>query len=63
MKLGLKYEERYDNLLNEAYPEINLGVKFSPSDVLKEMDEIAYKEGYWDFLDAEGLTEDEESEE
>jgi len=42
--------DMYDSMLNESYPIIRIGYsKFDPSEVLKEMDPIAYRVGFNDF--------------
>lgn len=48
-------EEMFNQFLDEIYPEINIGVTFSPSRVLKELDPIAYQCGLNDWLDSENL--------
>lgn len=50
-------EKRYDEMIDECYPEVNVGVTFNPSRVLKEMDEIAYRCGLNDFIDSENWVE------
>ena len=43
-------EERFDIELNDGYdwPEIG-GIRFAPSDILRELDPIAYRVGLSDF--------------
>lgn len=48
-------EEMFNQFLDEVYPEVNVGVTFSPSRVLKELDTIAYNCGLLDWLDSENL--------
>jgi hypothetical protein len=44
--------ERYDEFLDEIYPEIKIGIlTYSVSQVLKKVDPIAYREGLNDFED------------
>ena len=44
--------ESYDNFLDDIYPEIKLGfVSYSPSQVLKSVDPVAYELGFQDYLD------------
>lgn len=49
----------YDEMLDELHdhPEI-AGVSFYPSSILNEMDPIAYKCGWIDWCDAEGIDTD-----
>ena len=57
--------ELYDDYLNEQ-GEINIcGLTYSPSEVLKEVDPIAYRCGYNDFCDSfyDEIEEEEEEEE
>lgn len=44
-------EEIYDDFLAGCYGEIDLGVKFSPSFILKNLDLISYNCGLYDFFD------------
>jgi len=56
---NLKYKNKYDDFLNECYPEIKIeGLTFRPSQILKEVDPIAYNDCYNDFLNTENLSED-----
>ncbi len=55
------YEQMYDDFLDEIYGEINVGVTLSASKVLSECDPIAYRCGFNDWLDAEGLTDEYEA--
>jgi len=49
--------ERYDQMLDEVYPEVTLGYSsFLASAVLKEMDPIAYRVGFGEYT--ETLAED-----
>jgi len=52
---------RYDDMLDELYGVVRFDSQLSwdASQVLKEMDEIAYHTGFNDWLDSEGLTTDE----
>lgn len=53
------YDQMYDDFLNETSPEIKIGyLTFSPSRVLRELDPIAYRCGFSDWLDFEGLTDE-----
>ena len=45
--------ERYDEWLDEIYPEVELGHSvFQPSEILKELEPITYRVGFSDFLDS-----------
>jgi hypothetical protein len=45
-------EDFYDDLLNECYGEIVLGnLTFSPSEIIKTLDPVAYHQGLLDFED------------
>ena len=45
-------EEMYEELLDECYPEIKVGCStFSPSEVIKELDPIAFRIGVGENLD------------
>lgn len=49
--------ERYDEWLDEIYPEVEMGHSvFQPSEILKELEPITYRVGFSDFLDS--MTED-----
>jgi len=44
--------EEYDDMLNDCYPEVKIGnMTFSPSDVLKNCDEVAYDMGLSEYND------------
>ena len=44
--------EFYDDLLNECFGEIKLGnLTFSPAEIIKNLDPIAYDQGLMDFED------------
>jgi hypothetical protein len=50
---------RYDEMLDECYPLVQIGtLSYSPSQVLKKVDPIAYQCGMSDWLDSEELTTD-----
>ena len=58
--------ERFDDMLDESGPVIIAGIEFSPSAILKEMDPIAYRTYFNDYMDAcdidtDDLLEDEDS--
>jgi len=44
-------EEMYEDSLDESYGEINVGVTFNASRVLRELDPIAYRCGFNDYMD------------
>ena len=49
-------EERYNDFLDQAYGEVNVaGNIYNTSNVLKELDPIAYDVGMSDFLSSEEL--------
>jgi len=52
--------EAYDDMLNAAHewPTV-AGISFAPSDILRELDPIAYRGGWLDWCDAEGIDTDE----
>jgi uncharacterized protein (DUF2164 family) len=42
----------YDELLNDCYGEIKLGnLVFSPAEIIKRLDPVAYNQGLLDFED------------
>ncbi|QDH85404.1 hypothetical protein [Proteus phage vB_PmiP_RS1pmA] len=52
--------ESYRELLDECYSEITIaGCTFEPSRVLEELDPVAFRQGYLDYADAEGIDVDE----
>jgi hypothetical protein len=51
------YTDDYDQWLDELYPEINIGVSFDPSYVLKNLDETAYRCGLNDYVNEIDITE------
>jgi len=49
--------EAYEDMLNDCYPMADIcGYKVQPAYALKECDPIAYRCGFSDWLDSEGLT-------
>lgn len=57
-------EAEYDYYINEQHDVVHLGdLKFTPSRIIKELDPIAYREGYWDYLDFSNQTEDDDGHE
>lgn len=60
----LEAYELYDAMLDECHEPMKIGyMSFSASEVLSECDPIAYRCGFNDWLDSEGLTTDEEESE
>jgi len=58
----LELEERFDEMLDESNEIIKIGtLTYLPSQVLKNVDPIAYRIGKYDFADM-FLTDDEEDE-
>ncbi|QXV77798.1 hypothetical protein bas59_0104 [Escherichia phage EduardKellenberger] len=56
-----KYDENYDEWLDEVYGEIMIGnISFLPSRILKELDPIAYRCGFSDYIDSLDIEDDEE---
>ena len=49
------YEEQYDDMLNECYPEV---FNIQPSRILYECDPIAYRCGMNDYIDSLELSDD-----
>ena len=49
---------RYDDMLNESGPVVIGGIEFYPSDILKEMDPIAYDTNFNDYMDSIGVDTD-----
>jgi len=47
------WEERYDEMLDGEGDVEVAGLRFSPSDILKNLDETAYNTGYNDWIDGE----------
>lgn len=49
-------EELYDEMLDDLYPEVKVGgLTFSPSRIIKELDETAYRIGMQDYADDQEL--------
>jgi hypothetical protein len=45
-------EDFYDDLLNDCYGDIVLGnLTFSPAEIIKKLDPVAYHQGLLDFED------------
>ena len=49
---------RFDDMLNESGPVVIGGIEFYPSDILKEMDPIAYDTNFNDYMDSIGVDTD-----
>ncbi|EOK9195622.1 hypothetical protein PST17_RS13950 [Escherichia coli] len=59
-----KYDDKYDEWLDEIYGEIMIGnISFLPSRILKELDPIAYRCGFSDYIDSLDIEDDEEYQE
>ena len=44
--------DAYNQMLDESGPVVIGGLDFYPSDILREMDQIAYDTGFNDYMDA-----------
>jgi hypothetical protein len=51
------YADEYEQMIDDSYPEVNIGVTFNPSYVLKNLDETAYRCGLNDYVDGIDITE------
>lgn len=52
--------DAYNAMLNECYDNLTIaGMEFDTSDALNKLDPIAYKCGWIDWCDAEGIDTDE----
>lgn len=48
--------ERFDDFLNEVFPTYSIcGYDYDPAQALKNCDQVAYREEFNNWLDAEGL--------
>lgn len=57
-------KEQYNEFLDEAYGEVDVaGYSYMTSQLLEEVDPIAWREGFLDWLDSENLTTDEDESE
>jgi hypothetical protein len=53
------YIDQYNEMLNEAYGEVSVAeYTFDTSYLLKEVDEVAYREGLNDFVDSLDVSDD-----
>lgn len=51
--------EVFEEMLNESVPHVIIaGIRFAPSDILRELDPIAFRYEFYDWLDAEGVDSD-----
>lgn len=58
------YDEKYDKWLDEIYGEIMIGnISFLPSRILRELDPIAYRCGFSDYIDSLDIEDDEDYQE
>ena len=51
--------EMYEQMLDESGPVVIGGIDFYPSDILREMDTIAYDTGFNDYMDSMDIDTDE----
>lgn len=52
-RLDLIEESEYDDMLDECTPMVQIGtLEYSPSQVLKAVDEVAYEMGFGDYVDS-----------
>ena len=51
--------DAYNQMLDEAGPVVVGGLEFSPSDILREMDTIAYDTGVNDYMNSMDIDTDE----
>jgi hypothetical protein len=51
--------DAYNQMLDESDHVIIAGIEFSPSDILREMDPIAYDVGFNDYMDSMDIDTDE----
>ncbi len=49
---------RFDDMLDESGPVVIAGLEFNPSAILKEMDPIAYRTSFNDYMDSIGVDTD-----
>ena len=49
---------QFDEYLNEQTNIKILNISFSPSQILKKLDKIAYRCAFYDYIDALGIDED-----
>jgi hypothetical protein len=50
--------ERFNDMLNDCYEPIRFGdLSYSPADVLKSVDKIAWREAFNNWLDSEGIVD------
>lgn len=53
-----KLEDRYDEMLDDVYGDVEVaGMSYATSRVLKEIDDVAYRTGFNDWLDSEASDE------
>ena len=61
---GYELEESFDEMLDDCYPVVKIGeMTFSPSQVLKNCDPVAYRVSVSDYEDFLAENEDGEDEE
>lgn len=50
---------KYNEMLDECYDKYSIGgMTFYPSEILEELDPVAYRSGYLDYADSEGINID-----
>ena len=50
------YLEQYNDFLDEVYEDYEImGMSYSPSRILEELDPIAHRTGFLDWCDSEGI--------
>lgn len=50
--------ERYNDMLNDCYEPIRFGeLSYTPADVLESVDKTAWREGFNNWLDSEGIVD------
>lgn len=51
--------EAFEEMLNETVPHVTIaGIRFAPSDILRDLDPIVFRVEFYDWLDAEGVNID-----
>ena len=52
--------ESYNEMIEEVHPAVNLlGVEYSPVVLIREVDPIAYRVGFYDYMDSLDVDTDE----
>lgn len=50
--------DAYETMIDDCYPRVNIGLEWRASDVLRTMDPCAFKTGWIEWLDADGIDSD-----